>query len=246
MMTSTSVFSLLRRAEDFFLPPGCLSCDSGRSERFEGGVCRGCWAALPGRAAVRCEGCDLPLDSAAFAGLASPRCGRCLTHPFAFEALRTAAPYTGVARGIVKAFKYEGADFLAPHLARRMLAAGADLPEFDAVLPVPATRRERRAHGFYPAGELAREVSRLSGRPMKHGALRKVRETERQARLPLEARGENVRGAFRADRVAGSLLLVDDVATSGATLAACARELRARGAGRVVAVAFGRALPEDN
>jgi predicted amidophosphoribosyltransferase len=160
---------------------------------------------------VRCAGCDLPLNPEAFGAIPEPRCGRCLAHPLPFEALRSVAPYAGVARDIVKAFKYEGADFLAPHLGARMIAACVGLPDFDAVLPI-----------------------------------RKVRETARQAQLPLEARGENVRGAFRAARIAGSLLLVDDVATSGATLAACARELRARGARRVIAVAFGRALPEDN
>ncbi len=246
MTTSFPARSLLRRVEDFFFPPGCLSCESGRSETFEGGICRSCWDALPAPAPVRCEGCDLPLNPAAFESIPSPRCGRCLTNPLPFEALRSVAPYAGVARAIVKAFKYEGADYLAPHLAARMLEACGGLPEFDAVLPVPATRRERRAHGFFPAGELAREVARLSGKPMRERAIRKVRETERQAQLPLERRGENVRGAFRAAKVAGALLLVDDVATSGATLAACARELRKKGAQRVLAVAFGRALPEDN
>jgi len=239
-------FPFLRRAEDFFFPPGCLSCDSGRSEAFEGGVCRRCWTDLPALTGRRCGCCDLPLASPAFEAVEEPRCGRCLHRPPAFDALRSAAPYAGTAREIVRAFKYRGADYLAPHLAARMLAASRSLPAVEAVLPVPATGRELRAHRFFPAGELAREFSRLSGYPLLAGALRKVRNTARQVELPLEARGENVRGAFRARRVPRSLLLVDDVATSGATLGECARELKRHGARSVFAVAFGRAIPEDN
>ncbi|MGH9443054.1 MAG: double zinc ribbon domain-containing protein [Thermoanaerobaculia bacterium] len=245
-MTKPSRFSFLRQAEDFLFPPGCFSCEGGRSRAFEGGICRSCWAALPAPAATRCGSCDLPLPPAAFEKVPAPVCGRCLAHPHPFDALRCAAPYSGVARDVVKAFKYSGADFLAPHLAARMLAACRDLPDYDAVIPVPATRKERRAHGFFPAGELAREFSRLSGKPMLGTAIRKVRETARQANLPLAARGDNVRGAFRAAAVGGSLLLVDDVATSGTTLAACARELRKKGARSVLAAAFGRALPEND
>jgi predicted amidophosphoribosyltransferase len=237
--------SIFQRAVDFFLPPGCLACHSGRSAAFEGGICRDCWASLPAPALTRCAGCDLPLGSPAFEGIEEPRCGRCLTIPPPFDALRSVAPYAGIAREIVKAFKYEGADFLAPHLARRMLRACDSLPEVDAVVAVPATRRERRAHGFFPAGELAREFSRLSGKPLLRKTIRKIRETARQARLPLGSRGQNVRGAFRATNAPGSILLVDDVATSGATLAACARELKKHGARRVFAVAFGRAIPEE-
>jgi predicted amidophosphoribosyltransferase len=191
--------------------------------------------------------CDLPVgESSAFGSPDGERCGRCLAQPPAFDALRSAAPYAGVAREIVKAYKYEGADFLAPHLAERMLRACGDIAEIEAVLAVPATRKEKRAHGFFPAGELARELSRLAGKPVLEKTLRKTRETARQAQLPLEDRGENVRGAFRARSVPGCVLLVDDVATSGATLGACSRELKKHGARKVIAAAFGRAIPEEN
>jgi predicted amidophosphoribosyltransferase len=74
--------------------------------------------------------------------------------------------------------------------------------------------------------------------------LTKVRETARQASLPLPARRANVRGAFSAAAAPETVLLVDDVATSGCTLDASARALKRAGARRVFAAAFARALPE--
>jgi predicted amidophosphoribosyltransferase len=145
---------------------------------------------------------------------------------------------------VLKAFKYRGADYLAPRLAALMAGALADSPEHDVVTAVPATRGERRDRGFFPAGELAAEVARCRKVPYRHVLLEKIRETERQASLPLSARTENVRGAFRARSAPSIILLVDDVATSGATLSACARALKRRGASRVDAVAFARALPD--
>lgn len=230
---------------DFFLPPGCLSCGSGRARAFEGGICRPCWARLPARSGPHCSRCDLPIAAAGAGDLAAPECGRCLVHPPQFDRLRAAVSYTGTAPAILKAFKYGGADYLAPHLARRIAALfePGDLP--DAVAPIPATRRELRDRGYFPAGDLARDVSRLLGAAFVPKLLCKRRETERQARLPLSRRAANVEGAFTARSAPKTVLLVDDVATSGATLSAAARALRIAGAKNVLAAAFARALPEE-
>jgi predicted amidophosphoribosyltransferase len=111
-------------------------------------------------------------------------------------------------------------------------------------VPVPATARERRERGFFPAGELASELSRQTGGRCSHRLISKIRETDRQASLPLARRADNVRGAFRSRPAPAVVVLVDDVATTGATLSACARALKRRGASCVHAVAFARALPE--
>ncbi len=133
---------------------------------------------------------------------------------------------------------------MAPRLADLMAALAPELPAETVIVPVPATRRERRDRGFFPAGILAAEVARRKSRRVRTGLLEKVRETARQAGLPLSARADNVRGAFRARGDASRVLLVDDVATSGATLSACAKALKRRGAVRVDAIAFARVLPE--
>jgi predicted amidophosphoribosyltransferase len=233
----------LGRVGAIVFPPACWSCESGGSRPRRGGVCEACWDAILRPAGPRCSVCDLPLPAGSAEGWEAPVCGRCLEDPPAFDTLRCPAVYDGPAREILKAFKYEGVDYLAPLLAERMAGAAAAAAGA-VVVAVPATRRERRGRGYFPAAELAGEVARASGRRLDARLLEKTRDTERQAGLPLSRRAGNVRGAFRARASAEAVLLVDDVATSGATLSACARELKRRGAERVDAVAFARALPE--
>jgi predicted amidophosphoribosyltransferase len=239
-----SLRPVLDRFEQFLFPPACWSCGAGRSFPGNGGVCAACWNALPLAAGTRCAQCDLPIAAPGAAQLLEPRCGRCLADPPAYDSLRCPAIYAGVARDVLKAFKYHGVDYLAPRLSTLMAAAFPDPPEDAVFTAVPATRRERRTRGFFPAGALAEEVAFRKRRPYRATLLEKTRETERQAGLPFSARSENVRGAFRARFAAPNVFLVDDVATSGATLSACARALKRRGAVRVDAVAFARALPE--
>jgi predicted amidophosphoribosyltransferase len=232
------------RLRAFLFPPACWSCETGESRVFRGGICEECWSAVRRSSEVGCAVCDLPIFAAGAGALEDPRCGRCLADPPAFDSLRCPAVYEGPTREILKAFKYGGVDYLAPLLAR-MMAAEIAAPDSGAVVvAVPATRAERRARGFFPAAELACELARVIGRRFAPDLLRKTRETDRQATLPLSRRADNVRAAFRARSSGAPVLLVDDVATSGATLSACSRALKRAGAPRVDAVAFARALPE--
>lgn len=226
----------------FLLPSDCLACRRRSVERlFEGGVCGTCWAALPGREDERCVRCDESLPGAPSPSL----CGRCLLDPPPFETLRAAAPYQGSAREILLAFKFRGADYLAPRLARIMSASLLD-PRASEIVCVPATPRSRRARGYHPAERLAASLSRLLAVPVSRGRLAKTRETEVQSRLPLSKRSANVRRAFRVSgRPPGDVLLVDDVATSAATARECAQRLAEAGARRVTVWCFARASRAD-
>lgn len=186
--------------------------------------------------AHRCATCDEPIPDER-----TPLCGRCLLAPPAFSALRAAAAHRGAARRILLAFKFRGADYLAPHLAALMADRIALAEPPAAVTAVPATRRARRASD-HAAELLAAAVAARLRRSFAPGLIEKTRETARQSRLPLSRRETNVRGAFRARRACrGTILLVDDVATSGATARECARRLRGAGADRVLVWCFARA-----
>jgi ComF family protein len=212
-------------------------------ELFRGGVCGPCWRSLPDRAGDRCDVCDEPLAAAGAA-----RCGRCLIHPPAFDSLRAATPYRGAARSILLAFKFRGADYLGPRLADvclERLAAGFPGPP-DEIVAVPATARARRRRGYHPAEVLAQAIARRLGGPFEPRRIRKVRETARQSGLALERRRANVRGAFRVGgSPTRSILLVDDVATSGWTARECAAALVKAGAKRVDVWCFARASRDD-
>jgi ComF family protein len=241
------LFELARAAARFVLPTDCLACRTRRVDRFfEGGVCGACWESLPPRPEPLCTRCDESLPGAA-AGAAyeAPLCGRCRLDPPAFESLHAAAPYQGSARDILLAFKFRGADYLASHLARCMVdRLPPPLPE--EIVCVPATFRARRARGYHPAEALASALSSELGIPFTRRRLNKRRETKVQSGLALSRRSANVRGAFRvAGRPAARVLLVDDVATSGATARECARSLASAGARSVTVWCFARASRAD-
>ena len=169
-------------------------------------------------------------------------CPRCRRRPPLVCLARSIGPYEGALRAIVHALKYDGRPTIARHLALRMRAAGAEvLAGADFVMPVPLHASRERARGFNQARELARHL----GYPVAD-ALTRVRRTAPQADLPAAKRHGNVRDAFACRRGAAvrrcTIVLVDDVSTTGATLNACAAPLLAAGAREVRALTAARAV----
>jgi ComF family protein len=169
-------------------------------------------------------------------------CPRCDRHPSALSASRAIGAYDGSLRAIVHAFKYAGCRSLSRGLGARLHESAADLlARADIVVPVPLHRSRRRTRGFNQARELAGQL----GVPLVE-ALRRVRATASQTDLPAAARHANMRNAFalgRGQAVEGlRIVLVDDVSTTGATIEACARVLRAAGAADVSAVTAARVV----
>ena len=160
-------------------------------------------------------------------------------------AVISAAPFVSPLRELVHSFKYESSPFLDALMGDWMTRVWrqSGLP-VDALVPVPLHRRRRGERGYNQSELLARRVSAACGLPMWTHALTRVRYTEQQAHLKLAERQHNLANAFRAD--AGcvrdkSLVLVDDVFTTGATLRECAKALLESGAYDVCALTLTRA-----
>lgn len=154
---------------------------------------------------------------------------------------RAAALYhaDGTLRQAILLFKYGGRRTFARHFGRLMVDAAEQLfdpREFDLLIPVPLYRSRERARGYNQAALLAKEVGRGFGLHVARRILRRIRATEAQSGGRRE-REDNVEGAFavtRPERVKDKrLLLIDDVLTTGATAAECAKTLLAAGAAEV-------------
>jgi len=232
----------LRTLRDLLLPPlPCSTC--GRPSRGGpfAGMCRTCWRERRRAAGVRCIHCGVVLPSTV--GEDSPLCGACLAEPPAYESHVSRFLYEGPVRRMVLAYKegrrYPLADLLGRAVAREVQQAWPE-QRFDAVVAVPSPLRRRMVRGFEPAGLVGQGAARSLRIPFERALV--LRKTPLpQKGLTRVQRRENVRAAFAVRRpVKGkTLLLVDDVTTTGATLNAAAAAL-ARAGATVYAATFAQ------
>ncbi len=154
--------------------------------------------------------------------------------------------YDGSAARIVQSYKYGGSRWLSAFMAQTMLHAAADAHiQFDCICHVPLHSMKRRKRGFDQAQLLAKRIAELTGKPCL-AAIKRVRNTPSQTKLNAVERKTNMRGAFEAAQaVQGSVLLVDDVLTTGATVSECADVLKTAGAQSVTVLTFARAGEKD-
>jgi ComF family protein len=157
-----------------------------------------------------------------------------------------AVAYEGAARDLVRALKYRGAVAVADTMAAQIVArAPAELLRGGVLVPVPLHPARRRRRGFNQAELLARAIGRRGGLPAATCLRRVGPERGTQVGRGRDERLESLRGQIRPitdDARPTVAVLVDDVATTGATLAACAAALHAHGTGHVVALTYARTL----
>ena len=230
-------------ALDLVFPALCPVCQATLAARRRDPLCGGCWEAIRRLGPPACARCGLPFAAPA----ATELCGGCARERPAWDWALAAAEYEGAARDALHAFKFHGKRALARPLAALLLeqwgpALAAAAPE--ALIPVPLGRARERERGFNQAALVAERLGAALRVPLRPRWLVRARATQPQTDLGATERRANVRGAFAADTaVAGRhVALVDDVLTTGATAAECARMLKAAGAARVGVLAVARVL----
>jgi ComF family protein len=232
-----------RALADLLLPRQCPVCRA-LLEPDERVLCADCRSELEPVSTPLCDRCGLP---------GPDPCPACRARaPGAVTRLRSAYAYAGPLRDAVLALKLGGRRELGDELGRLLARAplpGWDWTEIELLVPVPLHGARLRERGFDQAAVIARALGEARALPVSLGRLERARPTERQARaVDRAARLAGVRGAFRVRAghpFRGKRLgLVDDVATTGATLEACAEALLLAGAREVRAATVARTLPE--
>lgn len=232
--------SLWTRLSELVFIPWCAACD-----------------ARVGRDRPLCDTCAIslvplgpacPLCAEPMAGPHSLRCRRCVASPPPFAAVLAPFRYGGELATALRRLKYQNRPdvgrSLAPLIGPMLRAAAA---ECDVIIPLPLHRRRLAERGFNQSALLARYASHGVSTPLDQRSLRRIRATAPQSGLTGGARTTNVAGAFavparRRERIADrTILLVDDVMTTGATMRAAATALHQAGAAAVVGFCVARA-----
>lgn len=229
---------------DALLPPQCLGCRSAVDA--PGQLCATCWNGVSFIAPPHCACCGVPFDLDPGPGAL---CAACIAEPPDFARARAVFRYDDASKGLVLRFKHGDRTDAAPAFGRWLArAAGPLLDQADLIAPVPLHRWRLLKRRYNQAALLALELGRLSGRPVLPDLVVRRRATPSQGHLTRAERTRNVRGAFavrprHAAALAGRrVLLVDDVFTTGATVAAVARALRRGGAATVDVVTLARVV----
>ena len=232
-------WSIYRQVLDLFVPPRCVVC-----KQVGTWLCDRCVSQIPLFDAPICPQCGRPVGSAE-SGVAR-LCTVCRSAPLRVSPIRAAFLFEGAIRDVIHALKYRGArDILKPLTGRLAESWHYHNMQSDVLVPVPLHAHREAKRGYNQAALVAKAIGRQVGVPVVANALLRVRDTDSQTRLNRDERKRNVDAAFACAEctpfVGRRITLVDDVATTGATLDACAAVLFACGAQSVNAFTLARA-----
>ncbi len=238
MIFGSPVMRVVKTMLDFALPPRCAGCADIIDE--VDGFCAPCWLTLDWLGDSGCGRCGMPLEATD-----AEQCGRCLSAPPPLERMRAAVAYGPLSRVIALKLKYGRKVALARTMARFMAPLRGP-SEAAIIVPVPLHRRRLWWRGFNQAGLVARHLGARWQLPVDHHLLRRIKPTPPLKGMKEAQRRRAVSGAFtvvEGRRIDGrTVILIDDVLTTGSTVAACAKALRTAGAGRVELISWARVV----
>jgi ComF family protein len=224
-------------ALDWLFPPTCGGCNT-LGVRW----CKNCQQQVMHVSGRVCACCGDPLAAKASTDL----CGDCQYHPPAYQKLRSFGVFESVLRKSLHRLKYQNDPGVAEALSKHLIELYNDFKwDINLITPVPLSKQRIKERGYNQSDLLARPLAYAIDKPYQPKALWRIRETRTQVGLSAEERRQNVDEAFSADPglVKGkTVLVIDDVTTTGSTISACAKALLQTGASAVFGLTLARAV----
>ena len=222
----TSLPNSIWRLVDLVYPPLCCCCGKLGYE-----ICPTCFSEISLLPITQiCQRCGDTIFE-------PDPCDLCKSDPPSFDQQRSWGYYTGNLQRVIQMIKYNRAiglvEYLQASLIHYIQVWGIT---FDLIIPVPLGKKRQKKRGFNQSEQIAKPIASRLGIPFSVDAIKRIRETPSQVGLTIKERQENVRGAFDAFQevcAEKDILLVDDISTTGATLNACSKALKAAGAAHV-------------
>ncbi|APG62891.1 hypothetical protein LPB140_08925 [Sphingorhabdus lutea] len=234
---------MINKIIDTILPSRCFSCGIIVSDPFA--LCTSCWQDVKFLTPPYCDICAMPLP---FPSEEAQKCGKCLTDPPIFERIRAAVQYNDMTGKMVMRLKYAGQIGMAVLMARQLAKYAEQEGEEALLVPVPLhwTRMLRRTYN--QSALIAQHLSTITGQKYDPFILKRRVATKSLKGMSGKQRGEMVGRAFeinkahRAKLAGATIILIDDVLTSGATSRACAKTLLKAGAKNIILLSWARVM----
>jgi ComF family protein len=237
--------NILIQCVDTVLPPRCVV--SGDMVDKQGMIAGSAWAKLNFLAPPLCVQCGIPFDFEVESGV---KCSACLDRPPPFETARAALKYDEHSRDMILGFKHADKTFAVRAFIPWLMRAGEGmLEEADLLVPVPLHYRRMIARRYNQSAIIAQSLSKASRIPADVDAIKRIRATKVQGFMKAAERHKNVKAAFslnpKADVKGKTIILIDDVFTTGATAKECTKTLLKGGAAKVHILTLARVVREE-
>ena len=236
----TDLRTWFRKTADFWFPRGitCIGCGE---DIFDGrcGLCQNCYEALGVIRGRVCRRCGRPLPEST-----TTLCYACFGKLTSFKSNVAVAAYSDLAQQLIFKYKYKDHRYIGYHMAEMMaeLLQAAWISDVDCIVAVPSSRKRIRQRGYCQMELLAEHLSEMTGLSHQRRNLIRTQDTPRMKKLNREGRSQALKGCFEVrtpENITGrSVLLIDDIMTTGATLEVCAQALLAAGALEVWTMTF--------
>jgi ComF family protein len=239
--------TILKNTLNIFFPNHCLYCEKiiNREALF----CTACWSKLKFITDPKCKICSYPFEIELIGKSANLPCSKCIKDPPHFDKVVTIFRYNEIIKKIISNLKYHDQTFIAKKIAKLLFnKIKPELENIDYVAIIPLHQNKIKKRKFNQVALISKEIAKHDPKKYISDLLFRTKETQTQVKLTQQQRQSNIKRAFMVnkkhqDRIMDkTILLIDDVMTSGATIEACSKALKKRKAKKIIVLTLAKTV----